>query len=333
MQEILLWTGLFVGTLALLVKASDWFIDAAEEISLIFKVPPFVIGVSVVALGTSLPELVSSIVAVMSGSSELVVSNVVGSNISNIFFVLGVIAVMNKRIDLNFKFTWVDIALLLGSAGLLWNAINDGYFSIIEIGIFLAALLGYIIYTFKRSQEEETEIVEPPTTPTTENLVMQRDITKKPLPNKVEWKTIGLLFVSGFFIYLSAQYNVRSILELASLLGIGTEVIALTAVSFGTSLPELFVSISAVRKNNAAMALGNVLGSNIFNILGVMGIPALFGNLVIPPAIGGFYIYLMLLATGLYIYFVYDKKLKRWEGLVLLGFYGYFLSKIVHSVL
>jgi len=138
-----------------------------------------------------------------------------------------------------------------------------------------------------------------------------------------------MLLISSGLIYLSASYNIKSIIKLSELLHIGAEIIALTAVSLGTSLPELFVSISAVRKKNGEMAVGNVLGSNIFNIFGVMGIPALFGKLYIPPIVINFSIPLMLVATALYIFLVIDKDLKRWEGVVLLSFYVLFLGKLV----
>jgi len=346
MSQILIWSGVFLGSLALLVKASDWFIESAEKISLALKIPPFIIGISVVALGTSLPELVSSIIAVINNSSEIVAANVVGSNISNILFVLGIVALMHKRLKLNFRLSFIDIGMIGGSALLLWWALWDRHFSNIETAVFLFGLLSYLYYTIKRGKSEQKRLKKE-AEQEAEQLVKDRShyyeldeandlLEAKQQPTdtdnhsgKVKGWVIVMLLISSGLIYLSASYNIKSIIKLSELLHIGAEIIALTAVSLGTSLPELFVSISAVRKKNGEMAVGNVLGSNIFNIFGVMGIPALFGKLYIPPIVINFSIPLMLVATALYIFLVIDKDLKRWEGVVLLSFYVLFLGKLV----
>ena len=131
-------------------------------------------------------------------------------------------------------------------------------------------------------------------------------------------------------LFISAKYTVTSIIKVAELLGIATGVLAMTIVALGTSLPELMVSISAIKRNNAEMAIGNVLGSNIFNILGVMGITGLFGTITIVTSVLTFALPMLLIASFLFFFMTQDKELTRWEGVILLIFYIYF---IIHSYL
>lgn len=312
MPELMMWLLVFVMSLVVLLKASDFFIDAAEKISLFLGVPPFIIGVTIVALGTSLPELVSSIIAVMNNASEIVVSNAVGSNIANVLLVMGTIAVIGRNMVLNMRLSRMDIGVFLGTALLLAATIYDGVFTFHEGIICLVFLFIYLFATFnsgrksRKAQKADANYVAP----------------------KFEWQVIPILLVSGFFIYLSAKYNIESIIALSSLLNIGTDVIAQSAVAIGTSLPELLVSISAVKKNNGEMAVGNILGSNIFNILAVMGIPSLLGPLTIPAEIISFSLPIMILATFLYYYVIYDKRVFWWQGVFLLAFYLFFIVKI-----
>ena len=312
MPELLLWLIVFVVSLVVLLKASDFFIDAAEKISLFLGVPPFIIGVTIVALGTSLPELVSSIIAVMNNASEIVVSNVIGSNIANVLLVMGTIAVIGRRMVLNLDLSRMDIGMFLGSAVVLTVTIWDGEFTFYEGLICVLGLLAYLFATFesgrkiRNQQKAEANYVSP----------------------KFEWQVIPVLIVSGFFIYLSAKYNIESIIVLSGLLNIGTDVIAQSAVAIGTSLPELLVSISAVKKNNGEMAVGNILGSNIFNVFAVMGIPGLIGTLSIPPEIISFSLPIMIVATFLYFFIINDKRVFLWQGVFLLVFYLFFIVKI-----
>lgn len=312
MPEPLLWLIVFVISLVVLLKASDFFIDAAEKISLFLGVPPFIIGVTIVALGTSLPELVSSIIAVLNDASEIVVSNVVGSNIANTLLVMGTVAVIGRRLVLKLNLSKMDIAMFLGSAILLCITVWDGQFTFLE-GLFcIAGLLAYLFSTFDSGRKIR-------------NLQKADGNYVKP---KLEWQVIPILIASGFFIYLAAKYNIESIIILSALLNIGTDVIAQSAVAVGTSLPELLVSISAVKKNNAEMAVGNILGSNIFNIFAVMGIPAMIGTLTIPKEVLTFSIPIMVISTILYFYIISNKRVSWGQGVYLLLFYLFFIVKI-----
>ncbi len=314
-----MWGIIFAVSLFVLIKASDYFTDSAEKIGLHFGLPSFLIGVTIVAIGTSLPELISSVFAVLKYSSEIVVGNAIGSNITNIFLVLGVAAIVGKKIEITYKHLHVDLLMLIGSAFLLAVTVYDGVFTLPEALICLAGGVLYLLYTIgieKKSKNDEAE--------NREDSQLKR--------GKLERKTLIILGVSSFFIYIGAEYTVESVLKLSELLNVGKEMIAISAVALGTSLPELTVTVMAARKGNPEMAVGNILGSNIFNALIVMGIPALIGPLIIPSSILTFGLPMMLVATLLYFFTTFDKEITEWEGWLLILFYIFFIGKIFNLV-
>lgn len=315
MLLLFVWIIVFIVALFVLVKASDYFTDAAEKIGLFFGLPSFIIGVTIVAFGTSLPELVSSIIAVMSNSSEIVIGNVIGSNITNIFLVLGITAIINKKINIKHKSLHIDLLLLIISAFLLGATILDGVFNLAEAILCILGIIAYLTYTILTSNKQ-TKI----------DLKAEKKSTK--IKQKLDWKIIAMLIGSGFFIYLGAKYTVDSIIALSEIINVGKEIIAVSAVALGTSLPELAVSLTAAKKGKGEIAVGNVLGSNIFNALGVMGIPALFGVLIIPPNMLILGLPMMLLATVLFYFISQDREITRKEGFILVAFYIVFLAKL-----
>ncbi|MCO6488743.1 MAG: calcium/sodium antiporter [Phaeodactylibacter sp.] len=308
-MEILLYTILFVVALGVLLRASGWFVDSAEQIGLSLGVSPFIVGLTIVAFGTSLPELATSIASVFSGESEIVVGNVVGSNITNIALVLGLSALVADRIELEYNIWHIDMPYLWGSAFLLWFALRDLQFSLFESCLFLVGIIVFLGYSFK-SDEEEISNPERPA---------------------VNWKTYGMLVLGGALVWLGADYTIVAIKKLSAMAGISPEVIALSAVALGTSLPEVIVSLNAARRGKASIAVGNVLGSNVFNTYVVMGIPSLFGKLEIPPDINQVFLPLMVAMTILFGIMANNKKITRWEGVALLLFYAFFASELFNS--
>ena len=156
-MELVAYIFLFAASLFVLVKASDWFVGSAENIGLAFGVSPFIIGVTIVAFGTSLPELAASIAAVFSGSSEIVVGNVVGSNITNILLVLGLTAVINRQIKLDFNVMDIDMPLLLGSAFLLWFVLADLQVTLVEAAILLVGMFIFLMNSIGGKRDENVE--------------------------------------------------------------------------------------------------------------------------------------------------------------------------------
>ena len=321
MLSVLLWGLIFVGSLAVLVKASDVFTDSAERIGVGFGISPFIIGVTIVAVGTSTPELVSSVLAVIKGSPEIVAGNVMGSNVTNIFLILGISAIVGKKMVTSYELANVDLPLFVGSALLLSLMVGDGVFTLPEALLCLACLLVYLLYavSVERVAEEARDR-------TMEEL--EAAGVGHPKKRRLDPRVYLKLFLSVVFLYIGANYTVVSVVKLSEIVGIGTEIIAASAVALGTSLPELVVSVKAAAMNKPELAIGNIIGSNIFNALGIMGISALFGTVVIPETITAFVMPMMIVATLLYFVVIWEKEMTHWEGWMLVIFYAFFLGKL-----
>lgn len=300
------WIAVFLTSLFLLLKSSDYFTDAAEKIGISLGIPAFIVGVTIVSVGTSLPELASSFVSVFKGASEFVVGNVVGSNVANILLVVGIAAIFARKLKVSWDLINVDLPLLMASAIVLVFICLDGQITMIEA---ILALLGYGIY-----------------------LAYTTSFHKKDKDNKREkfkFTYILILILSSVGIYFGAEYTIQSVIRLSEMFSFGdTSVLALSAVALGTSLPELMVSVQAARKGNHEMALGNVLGSNIFNSFVVTGLPALFGTLVVPGNIITIGLGFMGAATLFYIVSVMDKEITMYEGAMFFLIYVLFIGKL-----
>ena len=308
-MELLYWTLIFISSLFVLIKAADYFILSVEQIGKKFALPAFILGATVVAFGTSLPELITSIVAVSQGSSEIVVGNVVGSNTSNIFFIIGFAIIALRKVEIQFEKLKYDFLILLISAALLSFFFWDGTFAFWEACLSIILMISYIIYVLrfhKSEMESELEVYE--------------------IKFSSHWFAYVIFIFSALLILLSAKFTVESIVELALLLNLGTEVIALSAVSLGTSLPELVVSLAAARKGLTDIVIGNIVGSNIFNTFAVMGIPYFFGIIKIPSNILDYSLPMMLIATLLFFILALKKNVRIYAGVILILFYVLFLS-------
>ncbi|ELZ68580.1 CaCA family Na(+)/Ca(+) antiporter [Haloferax prahovense DSM 18310] len=312
---------LFVVSLGILLAASDAFTSAAEQIGLSLGISPFIIGVTIVAGGTSLPELISSLLAVSQGVPAIVMGSVVGSNISNMLFVLGLAAVVGGDIRVIRELVEVDLPLLVASAVFLVVATWNSPFSWYEGLLALAALAVYIQFTIKEKDRYVGMLIE--------EVIEDRDeeVAERP-EGQVDMKTYAKLVLSLIFVFGAAYVLVESIVDLATALQIGTEIVAITAVAVGTSLPEVIVSVMAVRKDLPGLAVGNVLGSNLFNSFLVTGVPSLVGDLVIPASIRSYGLPVMLLITILYFFITQDREITRSEGMTLLVLYVLFLVNL-----
>lgn len=311
-MSLLFWIGAFLISLAVLIKAADSFTNSASKVGRFFGLSPFIVGVTIVSIGTSLPELASSISAVLKGATEMVAGNVVGSNIANILLVVGLAAVLSKkgRLQVTRNLINLDLPLLAGgSIILMLMFLWDGKVTFWEGIIALAGYLVYLHYTLKHKERKEKK----------------EGKTKK---EKLNLKIILGLVFGAIFIYYGANYAIESVVKISEILNIGTAVIALTAVAIGTSLPEIFVSISAARKGNDALALGNIFGSNLFNGFVVLGIPALIKTLDVTPIILSVGIPFFIAATLLYVISGITRKIYKWEGAMYLLIYILFIAKL-----
>lgn len=293
--------------LVILVKGADFFIDSSVKVGRFLNLPSFVVGVILVGFGTSLPELVSSILAVPAGSSEIVVGNVLGSNITNILLVLGLAGLLGGDFLVKTDLLKFDLPVLAGGAILLALMIRDGEFSTGE-GVICLVMLAIYLAAMMLSKEAA---------------VKQEDRDDK--PNAVTWL---LLAGSPIAIFFGAKFTVNAVIDIAEQLQIGTEVIALSAVALGTSLPEVVVAISAARHGEPEIVVGNVLGSNIFNTFAVMGVPSLLGNLTVPQSVLAFSLPTFFGVTLLLVFVIVDRRMTKAEGAFLITFYAFFIGRL-----
>jgi|FLOH01.1.fsa_nt_gi cation:H+ antiporter len=299
MIGLVIWVIVLIVSLFILIKAADYFTDSAEKLGLYFGLTPVIVGATIVALGTSIPELATSIVSVIRGSPEIVMGNVIGSNIANILFVLGLAALFSS-IVIDFKFHWLDKPMFLISTLILWLFAYFGGIALWE-ALFLISL--YIVYAISVIISKKTARVK----------------------KELSWRVPVFLVMSAIFIYFGAEYVVQAIVNISVIAGFGTDVIAASAVALGTSLPEFVVSLTAVRKKNYAMAIGNVIGSNIFNALMVVGISGLFLNLPVATKMLSLGLPIMTFAAFLLFLMLSRKNITKTQGIILFAIYLLFL--------
>lgn len=304
---------IFVIALTILIFSANNFTRSAEKIGHYFRMPPFVIGVFIVGIGTSLPELVSSIASMRASVSEIVSGNVVGSNISNLLLITGLVAVLNrKEIQLSHSYIFIHLHYLIGSFFIFTIIAYDGTIYWYESIIGLFAYVAYSIYLIRN----ENAINETPTH-------KQDKIIKFPTKESL------IVAAASLGIFFGAEYTVSSLTLIASLLNIPPSIIALTILSIGTTLPEIAVNISAIRQGKAEMAIGNVLGSSIFNSLIIPAVASFIGKVSVPTDLISFSLPLML-GSGLFFYLLtHDKKISHWEGSLFIFIYILFIMKVI----
>lgn len=307
--------------LALLVWSADWFINGAGGLARNFGVPPLLVGLTLVALGTSAPEMLVAIVAALKGNGILALGNALGSNIANIGLVLGVSALI-KPLKINAILLRREFPILLLITLVVGVMFKDGYFSHREGMVLLLGTLGLLIYIFylglQAKQAKALEMLTPE------------------LPSVISTKKASIQLITGLILLpLSAEMFVHGAVTFAHILGVSDLVVGLTVVAIGTSLPELFTSVIGMLKGEDDIVLGNILGSNIFNLLVVLGLPGVIAPTVLPPEIfHRDYVWMLALTSSFFIGSLIKGKplrLSRWEGIILLFAYVIYLWLLVQS--
>ncbi len=297
---------LLAAGLVILAKGSDLFIDSSTAIARHFRVTEFIIGLTLVSVGTSLPELGASVYASYHGSGGIAVGNIVGSNIANIALILG-ISVLFKSVKTSEVMVNRDGHVML-AVSLLFAGIVIGGVSRLEglILITCFALYMRVLYVQRRSDDYV------PDAESRTSAGISKEIIK--------------LAAGGAGVFLGAKLLVDSAMAIALAIGVSESIIGVTLVAFGTSVPELAVSISAIRKNCEDLFIGNIIGSNIFNILWVGGIASLVGPLAVDDVLLRFSVPVMIFVAALLLVFMRTKwKLERWEGAVFVALYAGFI--------
>jgi cation:H+ antiporter len=315
-MQILLWSIIFIVALAALIKSADYFTTYSEKIGKILGVPQFIVGVSIVALGTSLPELMTSVLATLRGYSSIVAADVVGSNIANTLLVIGVTALFARKLVIEKSLIKLDLPILASITALLIVLLYDGSFTIYEGFIMLASYAVYISYNLYEHKQSKLEKLEEKV----EEVVKPKD--------KVKPKLILFVILSTIGIYFGANYTIESIINLSELLNLAPAAIAISAVAIGTSLPELLVSIQAARKKNYEMIFGNVIGSNILNATIVMAVPSFISTLSVSQEVISTAIPFLIIATILLTFAGIERKIFSFEGALFGILYFVFIGQL-----
>ncbi|MCL1999152.1 MAG: calcium/sodium antiporter [Turicibacter sp.] len=295
----------------LLIKGADFFVEASVGIAEKLKVPGTIIGLTIVALGTSAPEAVISITASLGGSNALSVGNVVGSNLFNLLVVVGVCAVVKpffvelREISLQFWISIIATVVFLLAMILSAEYIPGG----INLGLFLA-FLGYIILLIWQAINNRTDEVE--TVETAEKVGK----TQRALDINALIAVVACVAIVG-----GGQITVNSAVNIAHAIGMSERVVGLTIVAIGTSLPELITSLVAIKKGEDGMALGNVVGSNIFNLLGILGIVGLISPLAVNNELIMDLGVLLGTCAIMLLFFYVGRRVSRLNGVILLTGY------------
>jgi len=306
-MELLVQSAILTFSLFFLVKSADWFTGGAEKIGIFFGLSSFIVGATIVSVGSSMPELATSILATNNGISTFPIDNVIGSNIANCLLVGAICAIAVKTLKVKQRLIDVDLPFFFLSSALFVLFILDGEFTRIEGVLSIVLLVIFVAYTISDTSEEPEK-------------------TKK--PKSIATPTL-VVVGSAIGIYFSAKFTVDSVVRVAEILKIESAIVTMLAVAIGTSLPELIVSVRAARAGKHSIALGNIFGSNTFNVLAVAGVPSIFSALEVSTAAKTIGIPFFIVATLGFIFTTTDDKIQRWEGLALFVVYIAFCGKLV----
>ena len=308
-MDLIIQVGLLAIGFCMLVKGADYFVDGAAGIATKFGIPQLVVGLTIVAMGTSAPEAAVSITGAMSGAADIAVGNVVGSNILNILIILGITGVITT-VAVQKSTLFIEIPFMLAiTVVLIFLGLSGNELTFVEGIIFWVLFIIYLVYLYilakKGTDEEKAE-------------------------DRPVWKLLLFVIAGGVVVVLGANVSVNAATAIAEAIGISERFIGLTIVALGTSLPELVASVTAARKGNADIAIGNIVGSNIFNILFVLGTSALITPI---PYQSNFLVDgIIAVAAGvlLWIATIKNKALGRIGGIVMLLCYAaYFVYLLI----
>jgi len=315
---------LFIGGLAVLILGAELLVKGATKIALALKISPLVIGLTVVAFGTSSPELVVSIGSSLTGQESITFGTIVGSNIFNVLFILGISALI-LPLSVSKQLLRLDVPVMIALSVLVWLLSLNGVISRLEGAILAAGLISYITFLIIQSRKEWVAPLESEINPS--------EISDSKL---TLWFVNSLLVVGGLaFLMIGSTWFLDGAVSIAESLGVSETIIGLTIVAAGTSMPEVVTSILAAIRGERDIAVGNVVGSNIFNILGVLGISAMIApaGLGIAESFIGFDLPVMIaVALACLPIFFTGGVISRGEGALLFGYYiAYTLYLILAS--
>lgn len=305
-----------VAGIALLVYAGDWVVESSTRVAEYFNVSKLIIGVTIVSMGTSLPELCVSLSAALDGSANISIGNVVGSNIANVCLILGITAII-ITLPISRSVIRRDLMILLAATLLFAFSLIDSEINMLE-GIFMLLLMVLYMYLTFKSAKKESKQAEP-------------EEEKEPAKKHNIWISLLLVVISCAGLIAGSELLVYGAENIAKSLGVSDRVIAVTVVAIGTSLPELTTSIIAAIKKELDISVGNIIGSNIFNICMIIGLTSCVTTLEAEPTILSFDVWFLLasiLLLGITVFPIKGRtEIVRIEGIMLLLLYiGYYVA-------
>ena len=313
---------LFVAGLVILILGADLLVRGASRLAAAFGVSPLVIGLTIVAIGTASPEIAVSVQAAANGQGDLTLGNVLGSNIFNILFILGATSIV-APIVIAEQLIRKDAPILLGVSLLTLALVFDGNLGPMDGTILLLLLVVYIVFALKQSRSESRKV---------QNEYAEEYALKEP-------RTPGSIIINSVFIVLGlgllvwgSNWLVDSAVQIAKVLGVSELVIGLTIVAIGTSLPEVATSVIAALKGESDIAVGNAVGSNIFNLLGVLGIGSMVSpnGIFVAPHVLQFDLPVMIFVALVTLpVFYIDSRISRIEGGLLFSYYIVYMVYII----
>lgn len=320
-MTIMTWV-FFVGGLILLILGAEWLVRGASRLAAKVGISPLVIGLTVVAFGTSSPEMAVSVQSALAGQSDIAVGNVVGSNIFNVLFILGLSAIIAPLI-VQQQLIRLDVPIMIGLSLLMYLMSLDGVIGRFEGVILFGGIIAYTVFLIRQSRKESKAV---------EDEYAQEYADKK----ETGWKSwvinFGLVVVGLGLLVQGSNWLVDSAITIARAFGLSELIIGLTIVAAGTSMPEVATSVMAAIKGERDIAVGNVVGSNIFNILSVLGLTALVAPDGVPvsQAAEAFDIPVMLAVAVMTLpIFFTNNLIERWEGGLFLFYYVAYTAYLI----
>ena len=307
---------LIIGLIVLIV-GGDYLVRGSSSIALRLHLSPLVVGLTIVAFGTSAPELVISVQSALQGSPDLAMGNVVGSNICNLALVLGITAVINP-VRVRTNSIRIDWPMTMGTSILLFLTVREGFLGASEGILFILILCTYLFLIIRQSRRDVLAAKKE----------QEEDIPDA--PSKQIWKDVGFIIIGCIGLYFGSEWFVGSAKDLALSLGVEERVVGLTVVALGTSLPELVTAAVASYKGQTDLALGNLMGSNIFNILSILGITSIIQEIHVHVDILNKDIIWMLMITLMILpLMVMRREVGRVDGFILLIVYTVYIYTVV----
>ncbi len=310
-----LWIVYLTIALFALVKGAGIFVTGAKQVGAALGMSKFAIGVLIVGFGTSLPEFASSLAAALDGSTEIVIANVVGSNITNILLVVGMLAVVGGGVVIKRDLLKTELPVFFIATTLFIAIIFDGSVDRIEALLLLGTFFAYVWYLFVDSRKEDPV----------------EQIEESSLP-KLEPKSIIYIVIGIAAVLVGAHFTVDIVVKIATAFEVPLGLVSIAAIALGTSLPELFVSLRSIKDGEAELAIGNIFGSNAFNMLMVVSVPALITPLVADEVVMGLGIKVLIAASAIFFVTGLAKQVLRWEGLMMLMFFLFFAVKLMDFI-